>query len=95
MTDRTTEPDTFYLGLTMAGAISAGAYTGGVLDVLLDAFVLVADQIPELELLLLGGEEESPYLECVPTKFSDRVTKIPVFPVSDFVRVIQLGKRLT
>ena len=24
--------DTFYLGLTMAGAVSAGAYTGGVLD---------------------------------------------------------------
>jgi len=31
------EPDTFYLGLTMAGAISAGAYTAGVLDVLFDA----------------------------------------------------------
>ena len=26
------ENDTFYLGLTMAGAVSAGAYTGGVLD---------------------------------------------------------------
>jgi hypothetical protein len=29
--------DTFYIGLTMAGAISAGAYTGGVLDVLFAA----------------------------------------------------------
>ena len=40
MTDRTTEPDTFYLGLTMAGAISAGAYTAGVLDVLFEAMDL-------------------------------------------------------
>lgn len=32
-----TADPTFYLGLTMAGAISAGAYTGGVLDVLLEA----------------------------------------------------------
>ncbi|MEM7188354.1 MAG: patatin-like phospholipase family protein [Pseudomonadota bacterium] len=29
--------NTFYLGLTMAGAISAGAYTAGVLDVLFEA----------------------------------------------------------
>ena len=29
--------DTFYLGLTMAGAISAGAYTAGVLDTLFEA----------------------------------------------------------
>src|SRR5699024_2146463 len=28
---------TFYLGLTMAGAISAGAYTAGVLDILIEA----------------------------------------------------------
>lgn len=28
--------DTFYLGLTMAGAVSAGAYTGGVLDYLFE-----------------------------------------------------------
>ena len=32
-----TSSDTFYLGLTMAGAISAGAYTAGVLDVLFEA----------------------------------------------------------
>ena len=37
MTTKDAEPDTFYLGLTMAGAISAGAYTAGVLDVLFDA----------------------------------------------------------
>ncbi|MEO1494088.1 MAG: hypothetical protein AAFV19_18195 [Pseudomonadota bacterium] len=29
--------NTYYLGLTMAGAISAGAYTAGVIDVLLEA----------------------------------------------------------
>lgn len=29
--------DTFHIGITMAGAISAGAYTGGVLDVLFEA----------------------------------------------------------
>jgi hypothetical protein len=29
--------NTFFIGLTMAGAISAGAYTGGVLDVLFEA----------------------------------------------------------
>jgi len=32
-----TQDDTFYLGLTMAGAISAGAYTAGVLDTLFAA----------------------------------------------------------
>ncbi len=31
-----TEP-TFEIGLTMAGAVSAGAYSGGVLDFLLQA----------------------------------------------------------
>jgi len=28
---------TFYIGLNMAGAISAGAYTAGVIDFLIDA----------------------------------------------------------
>ena len=32
-----TDENTYYLGLTMAGAISAGAYTAGVIDVLLEA----------------------------------------------------------
>ncbi|WP_421209425.1 hypothetical protein [Aeromonas sp. 602396] len=32
-----TVPPTFYIGLTMAGAISAGAYSAGVMDFLLSA----------------------------------------------------------
>ncbi|MEM9063367.1 MAG: hypothetical protein AAGD13_23145 [Pseudomonadota bacterium] len=35
MTD--THENTYYLGLTMAGAISAGAYTAGAIDILLEA----------------------------------------------------------
>jgi hypothetical protein len=31
------DQDTFHLGLTMAGAVSAGAYTGGVMDYLFEA----------------------------------------------------------
>ena len=30
-------PDTFHLGINMAGAVSAGAYTAGVLDFLMEA----------------------------------------------------------
>ena len=33
----TTSTDTFYVGLCMAGAVSAGAYTAGVMDYLLEA----------------------------------------------------------
>lgn len=33
----TEDPQTFHVGLTMAGAISAGAYTAGVLDTLIEA----------------------------------------------------------
>jgi hypothetical protein len=33
----TTDQDTFYVGLCMAGAVSAGAYTAGVMDYLLEA----------------------------------------------------------
>lgn len=32
-----TDPETFYVGLCMAGAVSAGAYTAGVMDYLLEA----------------------------------------------------------
>src|ERR1700761_9754118 len=32
-----TDQDTFYVGLCMAGAVSAGAYTAGVMDYLLEA----------------------------------------------------------
>ena len=35
-TEHSYSKDTFYLGLTMAGAVSAGAYTGGVLDYLFE-----------------------------------------------------------
>ena len=31
------EPNSFHLGLTMAGAVSAGAYTAGFMDYLLEA----------------------------------------------------------
>lgn len=34
---RAVEPDTFHLALTMAGAVSAGAYTAGVMDYLFEA----------------------------------------------------------
>jgi len=43
------------------------------LDVLLDAFAMLAAEIPELELLLLGGDDSSPYLERVPDQFRSRV----------------------
>lgn len=33
----TAKPDTFYIGLCMAGAVSAGAYTAGVMDYLIEA----------------------------------------------------------
>ncbi|MFB9842958.1 patatin-like phospholipase domain-containing protein [Mucilaginibacter ginsenosidivorans] len=36
-TDTTTRQDTFYVGLCMAGAVSAGAYTAGVMDYLIEA----------------------------------------------------------
>ncbi|HTI58469.1 patatin-like phospholipase family protein [Mucilaginibacter sp.] len=36
-TDPTTKQDTFYVGLCMAGAVSAGAYTAGVMDYLIEA----------------------------------------------------------
>src|ERR1700744_372093 len=32
-----TDQDTFYVGLCMAGAVSAGAYTAGVMDYLMEA----------------------------------------------------------
>ncbi len=32
-----TNPETFHLGITMAGAVSAGCYTGGVMDYLFEA----------------------------------------------------------
>jgi predicted acylesterase/phospholipase RssA len=37
MTQQWTTPDTFHLGINMAGAVSAGAYTAGVLDFLMEA----------------------------------------------------------
>ena len=37
MADQTTDPNTFYIGLCMAGAVSAGAYTAGVMDYLIEA----------------------------------------------------------
>lgn len=43
------------------------------LDVLLDAFVNVADDIPELDLLLVGGSEDSPYLKVIPERLRGRV----------------------
>ena len=42
-----TQPKSFELGLVMAGAISAGAYTAGVVDFLLQA-QLVAGQLLNL-----------------------------------------------
>src|SRR5476651_2309019 len=37
MNQQTPSPDTFYVGLCMAGAVSAGAYTAGVMDYLIEA----------------------------------------------------------
>jgi hypothetical protein len=37
MANGAAQPDTFHIGLTMAGAISAGAYTAGVMDFLFEA----------------------------------------------------------
>lgn len=37
MTQTTSEENTFYVGLCMAGAVSAGAYTAGVMDYLIEA----------------------------------------------------------
>jgi hypothetical protein len=34
------DPTTFHLGLTMAGAVSAGCYTAGVMDYLFEALDL-------------------------------------------------------
>lgn len=44
-TDGTTvpEPDTFEIGLVLAGAISAGAYTAGVMDFLMEALDAIED----------------------------------------------------
>src|ERR1051325_9114540 len=36
-TATSTPDDTFYIGLCMAGAVSAGAYTAGVIDYLIEA----------------------------------------------------------
>src|SRR5580700_11385847 len=37
MATKWTAPATFHLGINMAGAVSAGAYTAGVLDFLMEA----------------------------------------------------------
>jgi hypothetical protein len=50
--------DTFYIGITMAGAISAGAYTAGVLDVLLEALDLHNARQAEGEAHSWSGEHK-------------------------------------
>lgn len=43
------------------------------LDVLLGAFSKVADEIPALDLLLVGGNDDSPYIKNVPERLRGRV----------------------
>ncbi|NRR93139.1 hypothetical protein HSX10_16300 [Winogradskyella undariae] len=60
------EKNTFHLGITMAGAVSAGAYTAGFIDYLIEALELWEDQKTIIREKLAKNEPLSKYEKKVP-----------------------------